>query len=339
MKKLLNNLYITTDGSYLHKERETLVVKQNHSKVFQTPLHALNNVFCFGQVMVSPGLMAACGQNDIGISFFTGFGKFQSRLQGPQSGNVLLRRTQYRLADDAPEKLAKLFVAAKIANARQNLLRHQRNHGTNETLDSAAKQLAGALRRLKNQTNLDQIRGIEGDSAARYFSVFNMLIVKECRSDFEFSGRNRRPPLDPVNTLLSFAYSLLTHEIASALQGVGIDPYVGYLHCDRPGRVSLALDMLEEFRSWWCDRFVLTLINRRQVKSSDFNSDASGAVRMTDKARKTFLTDWQMRKQDQLQHPYTDEKLAIGLVPHIQATLLAKYLRGDLELYPPFQSR
>lgn len=339
MKILLNNLYITTDGSYLHKERETLVVKQNHAKVFQTPFHALNNIVCFGQVMVSPGLMAACGENGIGLSFFTAFGKFQSRLQGPQSGNVLLRRAQYRLADNAPEKPAKLFVAAKIANTRQNLLRHQRNHGTNETLESTIKQLAGALRRLKNQTDLDQIRGIEGDCAARYFSVFNMLIVDECRSEFEFNGRNRRPPLDPVNALLSFAYSLLTHEIASALQGVGIDPYVGYLHSDRPGRVSLALDMLEEFRSWWCDRFVLTLINRRQVKSSDFNVDASGAVRMTDDARKAFLTHWQARKQDLLQHPYTDEKLAVGLVPHVQATLLAKYLRGDLALYPPFQAR
>ncbi len=339
MKKLLNNLYITTDGTYLHKERETLVVKQDGKKVFQSPMHAIQNLFCFGQVMVSPSLMAACGESGIGISFFTGFGKFQSRLQGPQSGNVLLRRAQYRLADNAPAKLAKLFVAAKIANARHNLMKHQRNHGHIDEIESAVKQLAGALRRLESQTDLEQIRGIEGDSAARYFSVFNQLIVEERRSQFQFAGRTKRPPLDPVNAMLSFSYTLLTHEIASALQGVGIDPYVGYLHADRPGRLSLALDMLEELRPWWCDRFVLSLINRKQVKTSDFIQDASGAIRMSDDTRKTFLTQWQERKQEEMQHPYSGEKVTIGLLPHIQATLLAKYLRDDLEAYPPFLAR
>ncbi|MGR9108865.1 MAG: type I-C CRISPR-associated endonuclease Cas1c [Gammaproteobacteria bacterium] len=339
MKKLLNNLYITTEGSYVSKERETLVIKQDREKVFQMPFHQVTNLFCFGQVMVSPALMGACGEKGIGISFFTAHGRFQSRLQGPQSGNVLLRRAQYRLADRAPETLARLFVAAKISNARQNLMKHQRNHGQQESLESTVKHLAGALKRLKTQTDVEQIRGIEGESAARYFSVFNDLIVHESRADFRFNGRNKRPPLDPVNALLSFAYSLLTHEIASALQGVGIDPYVGYLHTDRPGRLSLALDMLEELRAWWCDRFVLTLINRKQIKSSDFVEDASGAVRLTDDARKHFLTRWQERKQDELLHPYTGERIPVGLLPHIQASLLAKYLREDLECYPPFLAK
>lgn len=339
MKKLLNNLYITTDGTYLHKERETLVVKQDGEKVFQLPMHAIHNLFCFGRVLVSPALLAACGENGIGISFFTAYGKFQSRLQGPQSGNVLLRRAQYRLADRSPEKLARLFVAAKIANSRQNLMKHQRNHGPDEPLEFAVTQLAGSLRRLEKEKEVEQIRGIEGDSAARYFAVFNHLIVEKRRSEFEFSGRTKRPPLDSVNALMSFSYTLLTHEIASALQGIGIDPYVGFLHTDRPGRLSLALDMLEEFRAWWCDRFVLTLINRNQIKAKDFTKEASGAIRMSDEARKRFITQWQERKQDELQHPYTGEKIKIGLLPHIQAALLAKFLRNDLEQYPPFLAR
>jgi CRISPR-associated protein Cas1 len=339
MKKLLNNLYITTDGSYLHKERETLVIKQDNEKVFQLPLHALHNLFCFGRIMVSPALMAICGERGIGISFFTGYGKFQSRLQGPQSGNVLLRRAQYRLADNAPESLAKLFVAAKVVNARKILMKHQRNHGANDALEATITHLASSTRSLERQNDVDQIRGIEGDAAARYFAVFNELIVAEQQENFVFNGRSRRPPLDIVNALLSFAYTLLTHEIGSALQGVGLDPYVGYLHTDRPGRMGLALDMLEEFRAWWCDRFVLTLINRKQVKLADFVTEASGAIRMNDKTRKVFLTAWQERKQEMLQHSYLDEKIQIGLLPHVQATLLAKHLRGDLAAYPPFLSR
>lgn len=339
MKKLLNNLYITTDGSYIFKERETLVIKQEQEKVFQTPLHHLHNLFCFGRVSISPPLMAACGEHGIGIAFFSAYGKFQSRLLGPQHGNVLLRRAQYRLADQAPEKLAGLFVAAKIANARHNLMRHQRNHGKLDALETVVKQLAGALKRLQAENGVDQIRGIEGESAARYFSVFNSLIVDERHNEFQFKGRNKRPPTDPVNALLSFAYTLLTHEIASALQGIGIDPYVGFLHTDRPGRLSMALDMLEELRPWWCDRFVLSLINRKQVKGSDFVEESSGAVRLTDDARKTFLRCWQERKQEELEHPYTGEKIKIGLLPHLQASLLAKYLRDDLECYPPFLAR
>ncbi len=339
MKKLLNNLYITTDGSYLHKERETIVIEQEGKKAFQLPFHAVGNLFCFGRVMVSPMLIAACGEKGIGLSFFTGYGKFQGRVQGPQSGNVLLRRAQYRLADHGPAILSRLFVAAKITNSRQILMKHQRNHGDDSSLQQAVTMLAGSIRRLEHQTDVNQIRGIEGEAAARYFSVFSQLVLESQRKHFSFDGRTKRPPLDKVNALLSFSYTLLTHEIASALQGVGLDPYVGFLHTDRPGRVSLALDMLEEFRAWWCDRFVLTLINRNQIKSSDFINEASGAIRMKDDARKMFLTKWQERKQENLQHPYIGEKIQIGLLPHVQAMLLARFLRDDIKRYPPFLVR
>jgi len=339
MKKLLNNLYVTTDGSYVHKERETLIVEQEGEKVFQLPFHSIQNMFCFGRIMVSPALMAACGEKGIGISFFTEYGKFQSRVQGPQSGNVLLRRAQYREADDSPQILAKLFIAAKLVNCRNIIMKHQRNHGQDESLERLVKYLADNLKRLERSDDIDQMRGIEGDSAASYFACFNNLIVEDLREAFPFSGRTKRPPLDKVNTMLSFAYTLLTHEIASALQGVGIDPYVGFLHADRSGRVSLALDMLEEYRAWWCDRFVLTLINRKQITPDDFIEEGSNAIRLTDDARKMVLTAWQEKKQEELQHPYTEEKIQIGLLPHVQAMLLARYLRKDMEIYTPFIAR
>jgi len=339
MKKLLNNLYVTTDGSYVHKERETLIIEQEGEKVFQLPFHSIQNMFCFGRIMVSPALMAACGEKGIGISFFTEYGKFQSRVQGPQSGNVLLRRAQYREADDSPHILAKLFIAAKLVNCRNIIMKHQRNHGQDDQLERLVKYLADNLKRLERSNDVDQMRGIEGDSAASYFACFNNLIVEDLRESFPFSGRTKRPPLDRVNALLSFAYTLLTHEIASALQGVGIDPYVGFLHTDRSGRVSLALDMLEEYRAWWCDRFVLTLINRKQISPDDFIEESSSAIRLTDDARKMVLTAWQDKKQEELQHPYTEEKIQIGLLPHVQAMLLSRYLRKDMEIYTPFIAR
>jgi CRISPR-associated protein Cas1 len=339
MKKLLNNLYVTTDGSYVHKERETLIIEQDGEKVFQLPFHSIQNMFCFGRIMVSPDLMAACGEKGISISFFTGYGRFQSRVQGPQSGNVLLRRAQYREADDSPQTLARLFIAAKLVNCRNIVMKHQRNHGQDDQLERLVKYLADNLKRLERSNDVDQMRGIEGDSAASYFACFNNLIVEDLRESFPFSGRTKRPPLDRVNALLSFAYTLLTYEIASALQGVGIDPYVGFLHTDRSGRVSLALDMLEEFRAWWCDRFVLTLINRKQISPEDFIEESSSAIRLADDARKMVLTAWQEKKQEELQHPYTEEKIQIGLLPHIQAMLLSRYLRKDMEIYTPFIAR
>ena len=339
MKKLLNSLYVSTQGSYLHKERETLVVKVDNQKTAQLPLHAIGNIICFGRVMVSPDLMATCGERGINLSFMTEYGKFLVRVQGPQSGNVLLRRAQYRLADANPVNLARVMIGAKIANSRQSYLRYQRNYGSFEWAENLVIRLAHLLRKAERELDLDKLRGIEGEAARVYFSEFQELIRPESRIGFSFEGRNRRPPTDPVNALMSFSYSLLTHEIASAQQTVGIDPYVGFIHRDRPGRLSMALDMLEEFRSWWCDRFVLTLINRKQVNEKDFIQDEAGGVRMTDECRKTILTEWQERKQLQIEHPYLKEKIQIGLLPHIQSSLLARYLRNDLQNYPAFYAR
>jgi CRISPR-associated protein Cas1 len=335
MKKLLNTLYISRQESYLHKERETIVVKQGGDKLGQFPALTVGNILCFGQVSVSPFLMGYCGEQGIGLAFYTEYGRFLARVQGKQTGNVLLRRSQYRWADDDEKStaVARLMVAAKIANARSVLMRELRNHGNNPALQAAVEKLATSLRRAQHASSVEETMGIEGDAANRYFGVFDELIRG---SGFAFGGRVRRPPTDPVNALLSFVYSLLTHECSSALQGVGLDPYVGFLHKDRPGRVSLALDLLEEFRSPLADRFVLTLINRRQLQSSDFVTEASGAVRLTDDARKTLLTAWQERKQTEANHPYLNESVPIGLLPHCQAMLLARHIRGDVEYYPPY---
>ena len=335
MKKLLNTLYITRQGSYLHKERETIVIKNNDDKLGQFPSLNIGSIFCFGQISVSPFLMGYCAEQGIGLSFYTEYGRFLARVQGKQTGNVLLRRTQYRWADDQQRSvaIARLMVAAKIANGRAILLRELRNHGENPALTTAAEKLATSLRRVKHASSVAEAMGMEGDAAVTYFSVFNELIRG---SGFAFNGRVRRPPTDPVNALLSFVYSLITQECASALQGVGLDPYVGFLHQDRPGRLSLALDLLEEFRSSWADRFVLTLINWRQVQFNDFVTEASGAVRLTDEARKSLLTAYQERKQTEVLHPYLQEQVPIGLLPHCQAMLLARHIRGDTEFYAPY---
>lgn len=335
MKKLLNTLYITRQKTYLHKERETIVIKEEKTKIGQFPALTVSNILCFGQVSVSPFLMGYCGEQNIGLSFYSEYGKFLARVQGKQTGNVLLRRTQYRWADDEVKSvsIARLIVAAKISNARSVLMREVRNHGENASIDASVKHLAASIRTVHNAKTVPEIMGIEGDAANFYFKVFNDLLRTK---GFEFKGRVRRPPTDPVNALLSFIYTLITHECASALQGVGLDPYVGFLHQDRPGRVSLALDLLEEFRASWADRFVLTLINRQQVKIKDFVVEASGAVRLTDDARKTVLIAWQERKQVEILHPYLEEQVPIGLLPHCQAMLLARHLRGDTEFYPPY---
>lgn len=335
MKKLLNTLYITRQESYLHKERETIVVKNGDDKLGQFPALTIGNILCFGQISVSPFLMGYCGEQGIGLSFYTEYGKFLARVQGKQTGNVLLRRAQYRWADDEEKStsVARLMVAAKIANSRSVLMRELRNHGDNPALQTTVEKLATSLRRVQHARSVEETMGMEGDAASAYFGVFNELIRG---SGFAFGGRVRRPPTDPVNALLSFVYSLITHECASALQGVGLDPYVGFLHKDRPGRVSLALDMLEEFRAAWADRFVLTLVNRRQIQLSDFVTEASGAVRLTDDARKKLLTAYQERKQTEINHPYLEESVPIGLLPHCQAMLLARHIRGDTEYYPPY---
>lgn len=335
MKKLLNTLYITRQESYLHKERETIVIKQGDDKLGQFPALTIGNILCFGQVSVSPFLMGHCGERGIGLSFYTEYGKFLAQVQGKRSGNVLLRRTQYRLADNDENStgIARLMVAGKIANCRSVLMRELRNHGDNSALQAVTESLSKSLRRIQHARSVQETLGIEGDAASNYFGVFNELIRG---NGFDFNGRIRRPPTDPVNAMLSFAYTLIAHECTSALQGVGLDPYVGFLHQDRPGRVSLALDLLEEFRAPWADRFVLTMINRQQIRVSDFATEASGAVRLTDEARKAFLIAWQERKQSEINHPYLGEAVPVGLLPHCQAMLLARHIRGDIKHYPPY---
>ncbi|MCH9692861.1 MAG: type I-C CRISPR-associated endonuclease Cas1c [Gammaproteobacteria bacterium] len=335
MKKLLNVLYITRQESYLHKERETIVIKQGDEKLGQFPALSLGSILCFGRVSMSPFLMGYCAENCISIAFYTEYGRFLAQVQGRQTGNVLLRRTQYRWADseERSTEIARLIVAAKIANSRSILLRELRNHGNSPALSGAVDRLGASLRRVRTAKSVEEARGIEGDAASSYFSVFDKLLRG---SGFTFSGRTRRPPTDPVNALLSFFYSLVTQECVSALQGVGLDPYVGFLHKDRSGRASLALDLLEEFRAPWADRFVLTLVNRRQVRPEDFVIEASGAVRLQDDTRKKLLTLYQERKQVELTHPYLQEQVSIGLLPHSQALLLARHLRGDTECYTPY---
>jgi CRISPR-associated protein Cas1 len=335
MRRLLNTLYITKQESYLHKERETIVIKQGSEKLGQFPALTVGNIFCFGQVSVSPFLMGYCAEQNMGLSFYTEYGRFLARVVGKPSGNVLLRREQYRRADNEEQSLqiARLMIAAKISNSRSVLLRELRNHGENVALAAAAKHLSASKRNSEHASSLAELMGVEGDAAARYFSVFNDLVRG---SGMAFGGRIRRPPTDPVNALLSFVYSLITQECMSALMGVGLDPYVGFLHRDRPGRASLALDLLEEFRAAWADRFVLTLINRRQIQLSDFVIEASGAVRLTDDARKTLLVAYQERKQVEILHPYLQEQVPIGLLPHCQAMLLARHIRGDTQMYTPY---
>ena len=337
MRKLQNTLYITTQGSYLHKERETLVVEQERKKVAQLPVHAIGHIFCFGNVLVSPFLMGFCGENNVNLAFFTENGRFLGRLQGRQSGNVLLRRAQYRVSERDPVPIARHIIAAKIQSSKRVLQRRLRNHGEQADVADAVAALNSGLRQLKRAESLDVVRGIEGDAAARYFGVFRYLLADNC--GFSFDGRNRRPPRDAVNALLSFLYSILGKDISGALQGVGLDPQVGFLHADRPGRDSLAQDILEEFRAWWVDRLVLSLINRGQIKPNDFITESSGAVNIKPDARKLLFQALQSKKQEKITHPFLQEEVEIGLLPYIQAMLLARHLRGDLAEYPPFLMR
>lgn len=337
MRKLKNTLYITTQGTYLHKERETLIIKHENKIFKQLPMHAIEHIFCFGNVLVSPFLMGFCGENGVGLTFFTENNRFLARMQGRQHGNVLLRRAQYYISKSAPVPIAQNIIAAKIQSSKRVLQRYVRNHGQNEQIQMAITALKSSLKHLKQTNHLNDIRGIEGEAAARYFGVFNYLLSE--KSGFIFNGRNRRPPRDAVNALLSFLYSILSKEISGALQGVGLDPQVGFLHADRPGRDSLALDILEEFRAWWVDRMVINLINLQQVKPKDFIYESSGAVSINDETRHVLFRNLQIKKQEKIIHPFLQEEVEIGLLPHIQAMLLARHLRGDLEEYPSFLMR
>lgn len=336
MKKLQNSLYITKQKTYVHKERETLVVECEREKVLQIPIHSISSIFCFGNVLVSPFLIGFCAEKSIGLAFFTEYGRFLGRMQGQQSGNVLLRRAQYRQSERDPVSIARNIIAAKIVSSRAVLQRQIRNYGDVAVLRTAISRLKHSLEQVRVCGNVDSLRGLEGEAASVYFSVFDELIRN---SAFSFSVRSRRPPKDPVNAMLSFVYNVLGQDISAALQGVGLDPQVGFLHADRPGRDSLAQDLLEEFRAAWADRLVLSLINRNQVDVTGFTVEASGAVTMNDATRKAILVAYQEKKQDEIMHPYLKEKVPFGLLPHVQAQLLAAHLRGDLELYPSFVNR
>jgi len=340
MKKHLNTLYITSDDAYVRKERETFVVEVNGEKVFQAPTHSIENIVCFGFKPLTPPLMAYCAENNVGISYLSENGKFLARVYGAQHGNVLLRKAQYAISDDEylSLKIAKPIIAAKVSNYRSLLLRHQRNHPDTPDLQAILSSIDTMGQRLSNIgrcERLEELRGYEGECALLYFGVLSSLITSQ-QEDFVFTQRTKRPPLDPANALLSFLYAIIVNDVRSALETVGLDPQVGFLHQLRPGRPSLALDVMEEFRAYLGDRIMLNLINLKQVTKKDFEIRESGEVRMSDEARKALLTAYQKRKQEEITHPFLDEKMTIGLLPHIQAQLLARYIRGDIEEYPPF---
>ncbi|MBN9528742.1 MAG: type I-C CRISPR-associated endonuclease Cas1 [Alphaproteobacteria bacterium] len=336
MKRLLNTLYVTTEGAGLRKDGENVVVEIDGAERARVPLHMLGSLVVFGAIWLSPPLMQACAAAGIAIVLLDRAGRFQARVEGPVSGNVLLRRAQYRAADDA-EGIVRSLISGKIGNQRAVLMRALRDQpAADAELAAAAERLGLILRRVAlGPGDVDALRGCEGEAAALYFGVFDRLI-RSSEPAMRFTGRSRRPPLDPVNALLSFLYTLLTHDCRSAAEGVGLDPAVGFLHRERPGRPSLALDLMEELRPILADRLALSLINRRQIGPGDFEVRDGGAVLLTDDGRRTVLTAWQERKKEERRHPFLGEAASLGLVPHLQALLLARHLRGDLDAYPPW---
>jgi CRISPR-associated protein Cas1 len=340
MKKHLNTLYITSPDAYIRKEGMTFIVEVEDRKALQAPVHTIENIVCFGFKPVTPALMAFCAENNIGISYMSMHGKFLARVYGEQRGNVLLRKAQYAMSDseEGSLKIARNVVAAKITNTRGILQRHLRNHGDKEeddTVSRSVEELSRYMNLVKTAHNLDALRGYEGESASIYFRCFNSLITAQ-KDDFIMNGRTKRPPLDYVNALLSFVYMLLVNEFRSALETTGLDPQVGFLHRLRPGRPSLALDIMEEFRAYIADRVVLNLINLRQIDKNDFERRETGEIRMSEKCRKEVLMAYQKKKDEVIEHPFLGDKTTVGLLPHIQCMLLARYIRGDIEDYPPF---
>ncbi|HPC82470.1 MAG TPA: type I-C CRISPR-associated endonuclease Cas1c [Thermoanaerobaculaceae bacterium] len=340
MKRHHNTLYVTTQGAHLASEGETVVVRVEQEDRLRLPVHLLEGIVCFGRVSASPQLMAACSERGVSISFLSEHGRFLARVVGPVSGNVLLRREQYRRADAAEYSafVAQAMVTAKVANCRTVLQRALRDHGggaADGPVGGAVDDLARVLERLEGPMDLESVRGAEGDAARTDFAVFDHLIVAQ-KDAFFFRERTRRPPLDNVNALLSFVYTLLTHDARSALEAVGLDPQVGFLHRDRPGRPSLALDLIEEFRPFLADRLVLSLINRRQVQAAGFVRSETGGVTMDDDTRKAVLVAYQERKNEELKHPFLGEDTTVGMLVHLQALMLARLLRDDLDGYPAF---
>lgn len=334
-QQLLNTLFVQTQGAYLRLEHDTLRMEVETELKLQMPLHHLGGIALFGNVLISPFLLARCAQDGREVAWFSEHGRFQGRLSGPVSGNVLLRQAQHKAQENASQNLclARRFVEGKLRNTRSILQRAARERGESSVIKAALSEHETSLRLMAGTTTLDEVRGLEGNAAASYFTAFGELILVE---GFSFDGRNKRPPRDPANALLSFLYALLTTDCVAALEGVGLDPQVGFLHALRPGRPALALDLLEEFRSWLADRLALALLNRKQLALENFDERPGGAVYLNKTGRKEVIVAYQKRKQESVQHLLLKEPVPIGLLPHIQARLLARYLRGDLPEYPPF---
>lgn len=337
MRKLLNVLYVTTPESYLSKDGMNVVVSVDQEERFRIPIVNIESIVTFGYMGASPGLMKLCADNGVSLSFLSPRGRFIGRFQGPVHGNVLLRKAQYQTADieDCSLHFARLFVAGKIQNYKAILQRFIRDNGSNNDVKSAIQSLESSKQRAVKSNNISSLMGIEGDAANSYFEIFPCLILHQ-KEGFPFHGRNKRPPKDAVNAMLSFVYTLLANETAAALETVGLDPYVGFLHSLRPGRTSLALDLMEELRAYLGDRLVLSLINRKQVAPEDFVRQGESGIVMTENCRRTVLTAWQNRKKETIVHPYLEEKIPIGLLPYAQALLLARTIRGDIDDYPVF---
>ncbi len=340
MRHLLNTLFVTFDDIYLSLDGENVLANRGKNVVARYPLHTLQGIVTFSHSGTSPALLGACSERSIDVVFCSQNGRFLARISGITGGNVLLRREQYRIADD-PERscmIARNMVFGKIHNARWSMERILRDHSMRidtEEVQAAVMFLKGLLPQVLELTDLDVLRGVEGSAAKAYFGIFDEMILQN-KDVFSFRGRSRRPPMDRVNALLSFAYALLASECASALESAGLDASVGFMHRDRPGRKSMALDLMEELRPYAADRFVLTLLNNRMVSKSDFEESSSGAVFLTDSGRRIFLRAWQEKKRTTISHPFLQEKIPWGLVPNIQALLLARFIRGDLDAYPPF---
>jgi len=333
--QLLNTLYVQTQGVYLRLEGDTLRIEQEKSVLRQIPLHHLGGLALFGNVLLSPFLLHRCAQDGRELTWFSESGRFQGRLSGPISGNVLLRRAQHQALESTSSSLylAGRFVESKLRNTRLVLQRAVRERGETEALSQALYEHQSALRQLPQARTVDEVRGLEGNAASSYFAAFGDLLLS---GEFRFDGRNKRPPRDPVNALLGFVYALLTTQCTAALEGVGLDPQVGFLHALRPGRNALALDLIEEFRAWWADRLVLSLLNRKQLAPKHFEERPGGAVSLGEEGRKLVIVAFQTRRHETMQHPLFKEPVPLGLLPHIQARLMARYLRGDLPEYPAF---
>lgn len=340
MRKLLNTLYVTTSEAYLSRDGMNVVVSVDKEELFRIPIMNVESIVTFGYMGASPGLMKLCMDNNVSLSFMTPQGRFICRVQGSTRGNVLLRKKQYAMAEDedAALHIAKLFITGKVFNTRSVLQRYIRDNGADNEVEKVIRQLDWRGKCISQAENFDVLRGEEGIAANTYFEVFGHLILHQ-KEDFPFNGRSRRPPKDEVNAMLSFIYALIANDVAAALESVGLDPYVGFMHTLRPGRTSLALDMMEELRAYLGDRLVLSMINRKQVTKQDFIRQGDESFVMSDDCRKALLTTWQKRKKELIEHPYLKEKIPIGLLPYAQALLLARYLRGDLDDYPVFLMR